>query len=131
MDILKIGDTAKRIDNGRTIRVVDARPNDHDGRTFWVYITEDVQDGHTTIISHDQLRPLNPTAADMGRQGGRARSAAKTAASRANGARGGRPRTEQTIAAQIIELHHGIAADRQERIALLAVDLATLIIGGK
>lgn len=35
---------------------------------------------------------LSPTAADMGRKGGTARSEAKTATSRANGAKGGRPR---------------------------------------
>jgi len=33
-----------------------------------------------------------PTASNMGRKGGGARSEVKTAASRANGAKGGRPR---------------------------------------
>lgn len=42
---------------------------------------------------------LQPTAAAMGRKGGAVRSQAKGAAARANGAKGGRPRKKERVAA--------------------------------
>jgi hypothetical protein len=44
---------------------------------------------------------LSVDAGQMGRRGGRSRSAAKSAASRRNGARGGRPRNIDRFASQI------------------------------
>lgn len=53
---LKLGDRAKRNDNGRIVRVTDIRPIGM--RVF--YVIEDVHDGHTAIIAERDLRPAPP-----------------------------------------------------------------------
>jgi hypothetical protein len=45
----------------------------------------------------------NPHAVALGRRGGSVSSAAKTEAARANGKRGGRPRTRPVLAASVIK----------------------------
>ena len=55
-----IGQTVKRNDNGRKVRIVDVRPS---GLRAY-YVTEDVQDEHTTILSDTQLRPVFETFPD-------------------------------------------------------------------
>jgi hypothetical protein len=54
MNYLKLNDRARRNDNGRGVRIVDVQPNGL--RVF--YLTEDMQDGHTAIIEHADLRPF-------------------------------------------------------------------------
>jgi hypothetical protein len=53
VNILSYGDKAIRNDNGRTVRVLDVRPN---GVNVF-YLAEDLKDGHTVIIAHKDLRP--------------------------------------------------------------------------
>lgn len=53
MDILRIGQYAKRNDTGARVCITDVRPNGN--RVF--YVTEDCRDGHTAIIEHRELRP--------------------------------------------------------------------------
>jgi hypothetical protein len=51
---LSLGELAKRDDNGRVVRVIEVRPV---GLSVF-YVTEDVQDGHTCILGHRDLRPV-------------------------------------------------------------------------
>lgn len=50
----------RRLDNGRRVRIVDVQPN---GLQVF-YRTEDLQDGHTCILSGAQLRPDSGGKAD-------------------------------------------------------------------
>lgn len=54
MTVWKVGDYAKRNDNGRRVYIAEVMPNGD--RVF--YRTEDAIDGHTSIIEGRQLRPV-------------------------------------------------------------------------
>lgn len=61
----------KRVDNGRSVKVIDLKPN---GATIFA-VTQDELDGHTTIINTKDLRPLERQRYDeprkrRGRNGG-------------------------------------------------------------
>lgn len=72
------------------------------GSAKWMQSLEDA--GHldeASIARRSAVAALQtPTAAEMGRKGGAARTPGKSAASRANGAKGGRPRKEVTPASK-------------------------------
>ncbi len=72
------------------------------GTPKWMQSLEDA--GHLDSASIERRRAVaalkTPTAAEMGRKGGAARTDSKSAAARANGAKGGRPRkTAPTVSA--------------------------------
>jgi hypothetical protein len=52
-DYYQVGERATRNDNGRRVKIVEARPVG-----FRVlYTTEDLEDGRTTVLDGRQLRP--------------------------------------------------------------------------
>lgn len=54
MIVYKVNDKAKRADNGRIVRILEAIPNGL--RVF--YLTEDCADEHTAIVEGVDLRPV-------------------------------------------------------------------------
>lgn len=96
MDALKARLTRERCGGDRWATAWIWVRRDEPGYDLWARLGDDLTEtGDMRIITADEIRPdTSAAAASLGRKGGAARTERKTAASRANGKLGGRPKAQ-------------------------------------